>query len=701
MVNKYDNIDFCSNTLFDFVYGEPTECYKLKYEAKKNVPIEDLKKMDSYKPDQIFKQKIKFKGKFHDKLIFKRYSETSYPVLMRISEYKSNPNNLSNSQLIDMKINYIFSDLAINDVYKFILLPIFNFDVSVSNLNNEEVVSIIKKELPDAKNVCVQLFEHYFKLMTLEEYLIKEHKNFTMKHWKILSFQILYALYKIQKNYPTFRHNKLDLNSIYVYVKKDIEDPKIVKIDDQTFIVPNGKFEIKISNFYWSYIENYAENSEAVSKIDNQYYDVHYIFSSLLKFLEDRKIEEYNFKKFIMDIIPGKYLSKNSGMDEDFYKQDVVTILTPFIILRKNNFFSDFIKEDMSSPISNKPEDIDSFKSQESSIEYLLSSLTESGSGEAPSLLARNISSKTVSGKRKLAVNHIGKSSNVSHKIFNDFGELTEKKSTHKKRKQKRAYSSTSSSEFMDDGYSEKTVAEKPKLDQFFNMFNRQKPQNQIQNNGLFDSIESMAKGKDGGKKKKGKGLKSSILDNLPSGYEGMLPDYLQNMMPPVNNSMYSNGFQQPMGLQNGFMDPNSNMYMQSNQMMGPQMGPEMMSQMGPQMGPQFGQMQPIGSIPQMSMDDQKNSRMQIFDGLMNMKPQNLNQNMDPDHANLLPQHLLMNQQQQPQMANQQPQINYQQQPNNFSGQQMPGMPMMGGKKKKDGKKGKKNFFFLMEAEKK
>ena len=97
----------------------------------------------------------------------------------------------------------------------------------------------------------IQLFEDYFKLRILNDFLKENFNNFTTLHWKVLSFQILYALYKLTKTYPSFRHNKLDTYSIYVYIKKESDNKNVIKIGNKIFSIPNMGFEIKITNFYF------------------------------------------------------------------------------------------------------------------------------------------------------------------------------------------------------------------------------------------------------------------------------------------------------------------------------------------------------------------------------------------------------------------------------------------------------------------
>ena len=166
-----------------------------------------------------------------------------------------------------------------NDIFKFTLLPIFNFDVKFEELKkvNKSIAEVLNKESAISnKMISIQLFENYFKMKTLEEFLHDNHHNFSTLHWKVLSFQILYALYKITKIYPTFRHNKLDANSIYLYIRNETSKSVKIKIGEYNFNIPYMGFEIKITNFYDSNIISIADNKNTKLKQENQYYDVHY-----------------------------------------------------------------------------------------------------------------------------------------------------------------------------------------------------------------------------------------------------------------------------------------------------------------------------------------------------------------------------------------------------------------------------------------
>jgi len=281
-INKYDDIDFCVNTLHDFAYSKnkTQKCYKIKYIQKNNIQLNDIKKKNDFDYNNILKAEIKYIGKNKSRYIFKRYSDTTYPTMIRIGTYNqknSNINSMKRGELVNMIIPYIFSEFVLTEDLKFILFPIMNFDIIYKDLKkiNPSVTKVIKSIKNDTV-LYVQVLEHYFKLFTLKDFLNKNMKFFTIKHWKVLIFQILYALYKIGNKYPTFRHNSLDLDSIYVYKRKN-GSGNIYTILKKKYNVPNMGFEIKITNFDKSVVTNIVDNIDTNKTSENLYYDVHYI----------------------------------------------------------------------------------------------------------------------------------------------------------------------------------------------------------------------------------------------------------------------------------------------------------------------------------------------------------------------------------------------------------------------------------------
>ena len=145
-MNRYDDIEFCANILYDYAYGNQVECYRVNYETKINIPIDQLKKNNNFNYSNVFDADIKYIKSnnvydINDRYLFYRKPISGYPTLLKIYNYIDKESE--NKALIDMRMNYLLSDLALHDVYKYILLPIFNFDINNINDTNEEIYNII------------------------------------------------------------------------------------------------------------------------------------------------------------------------------------------------------------------------------------------------------------------------------------------------------------------------------------------------------------------------------------------------------------------------------------------------------------------------------------------------------------------------------------------------------------------------------
>ena len=431
MANKYDSIDFCLNMLYDFVYNKQntTQCYTTKRIQRNSVELLDLKKPDDFDYEEVLKgSDLKFEGLNHGRAIFKRYSKTSHPSMIRIGVYDQGNKNLKDlqrSEIIDMKLNFIFSEIAINDTYPWLLLPVFNFDISFKDLvtTNKLVADEFRKsqketKIDDETMLYVEVMEHFFKMMTLKEYLDQNAKNLSTDGWKALFFYLLYPLYHITEKIPTFRHNKLDLDSIYLYTKKSSDKKQQFNIKDSIFEVPDIGIQAKITNFIDAYAKDIAQNPKVKSKED-LYYDVHYLFHNLLTYLGEQM--PFDLKQFFQDIVPEQLRSepeKFSGLDEAFYESSAIDPLTPYIVLTKNNFFSEFIKDSIMGQKSrriNKSENAKSYSAMDSSIDYSFSnSLTNESSDDLLFGIRQDASSDVmVGGGKRVGKRRLSKSVRV------------------------------------------------------------------------------------------------------------------------------------------------------------------------------------------------------------------------------------------------------------------------------------------------
>ena len=401
--NKYDQIDFCLNILYDFYYNKnERKCYQFKPIIKNSITVNTLKKSRNFVYDEIFNEKIDFVGYYNDKWYFKRSSNTTYSCILCIGGYNidnTNLDDLERGELINMGFHYILSESFANDNLKQILLPVMNFDINYKDLieYNPIFQDNIKKE-NTGNNLYVNIYENYYPQQTLEKYLRDNIKNVSNIEWKVIIFQTLFALFKISERLRNFRHNNLNLNSIFVVKNEESQSMETYKIGKTVFNLPNVGIDIKITNFEKSFSVDYYNNKDTDKQNDNPYYDVHYFLQNIYFIMSEMKYENTELEKFINDIIPEK-LKINlrndfTGLNESLFSLIPVQYLFPSNILKKNNFFSEFIiNMDITvSPINNDRIKISRLREKDKLVDYSFSSPTEIS--DAPRMVARKINYK-------------------------------------------------------------------------------------------------------------------------------------------------------------------------------------------------------------------------------------------------------------------------------------------------------------------
>ena len=108
---------------------------------------------------------------------------------------------------------------------------------------------------------------------------------------KSLLFQIIHTLISIQYKYPGFRHNKLNIDNIMLYLKKANQSFTKYFVGKQTYFIPNLGFDVKIFNFIHSSIEEFIFNSDIPKDQNkkNRYYDIKTFLIDLLNYIDLEK----------------------------------------------------------------------------------------------------------------------------------------------------------------------------------------------------------------------------------------------------------------------------------------------------------------------------------------------------------------------------------------------------------------------------
>ena len=297
------------NLLYDYVYNHNTTYFSIKKIILGKISIDDIKipfiNLDKLKMNEEDQQaeltyyndnindilNAKFKQLDDSYLEFKRYSE-QFPVLLKIKFYKKNEINLIESKINnDSLFSYILSELVLMNKIKHVLLPIMNIDVKCNNISKIINNELNHKKIKDLINTnkmsnicCLQLREFYFKMKTLENYLINNEINY-----KLLIFQIIHTIGVIQSEFEGFRHNNLILKNIYIYCKNSDNYMEYDGFNNDKFYINNCNIDIKIHNFDNSIIPKYYGLFNNNENINNPYYDIYIFLNDLWNFITINK----------------------------------------------------------------------------------------------------------------------------------------------------------------------------------------------------------------------------------------------------------------------------------------------------------------------------------------------------------------------------------------------------------------------------
>lgn len=346
-----NNLEDKITLLYDFNYSK-NFTNKVDIDINKidmnNIILDDIKfsnkESSSYQSvlDEIYNG-AKFKLVSFDDTnkttILKRYSDTFSTVLF-ITPYGNikTIDKMTSSNNNDALFSYILSPLVLKKKTRHILLPVLNIDTDIQQLSGllksypqyEDYMKDIENE-KYTNMFSVRVKENFFKGTTLKEYLENKQCNI-----KPLLFQVIHTLAVIQDEFPGFRHNMLNFNSIFIYEKeKNIEKYTFNK---KEYYVDNDGIDIKFTNFYNSIIPKYFTKTSKIPFSDkyerNDYFDLHYFLNRLIHsdlFNIDCNKETQDF---LNKVIPKKYRNKTNN----FYLERFVEHIRPKDLLDDEYF---------------------------------------------------------------------------------------------------------------------------------------------------------------------------------------------------------------------------------------------------------------------------------------------------------------------------------------------------------------------------
>ena len=365
MENEFLDLEDKINLIYDYLYNVNTKnCFSFDKISLGKISIDDIKiTIPEENNDLEFYTKTKedllsarFKISNYDdetkQIILKRYSN-QFPVNIKVNFYSTteNTNSFDSKVNNDSLFSYLLSQLVLGKKTNHLLLPIINIDCDLDSIEsiikNDNLYGKIKSAINSGEisnKCCLQIREHFFKSISLEEYLSKN-----ICSYKGLLFQVIDTLAIIQNEFDGFRHNNLILKNIIVYLKKSsdtyTEYNSFGKNHELKYYLPNYGFDIKITNFENSIIPKYygmantKNNKIKFADQPNSYYDLYVFLNDLLEGIT--KMSSYadgnkcdtETKKFLERIIPPHI----RGIDMDKFKKNMV-IVSPVDLLNDKYF---------------------------------------------------------------------------------------------------------------------------------------------------------------------------------------------------------------------------------------------------------------------------------------------------------------------------------------------------------------------------
>lgn len=320
--SNYLDINFLANILYNAIYGkEATEFLPdINY---KNIDINDFKLSNLSISQQttlinnIFNTDIELFQRHNNDYVLKR-THGALNTNVTLYSYLDEKDDMSNYENANSLINWILSDLVIKKITNGILLNMMTVDFKKSLLNPFFEKHPELNGLEDKDNnsyIRCTVSERFFKMDVLLEII----STLDEKQVNIIVFQVLVTLAIIQSVYPTFRHNNLSLDNIYIY--KKVASEKTVILDDNVVKYNDMGFEVKIGGFTKSIITGITDNNAILTeqKEQNHYKDVETFLTCIeknSKFKYLNKIKKYNTDKnfLLSDIIMSTYMNLGSGM---------------------------------------------------------------------------------------------------------------------------------------------------------------------------------------------------------------------------------------------------------------------------------------------------------------------------------------------------------------------------------------------------
>tara|TARA_B100001559_G_scaffold176138_1_gene147511 strand:+ start:721 stop:2070 length:1350 start_codon:yes stop_codon:yes gene_type:complete len=174
------------------------------------------------------------------------------------------------------------------------------------------------------------MYSEYANSGTLKSFLKNNRNNILPIHFRTIVTQILYNLYRIQKKYPSFRHNDLHADNVLINSTSPSR-VKLYKVNNSTLKVHDIGIQALISDYGLSTVNGiknpevdndpklFYKTKSGIFRGSHPMYDIQYFLNALRQ--EIRILGIYNGMEviqFIERILPREYLGVKSDKIDDF-----------------------------------------------------------------------------------------------------------------------------------------------------------------------------------------------------------------------------------------------------------------------------------------------------------------------------------------------------------------------------------------------
>lgn len=271
--------------------------------------------------------------------------ENSEIMMLRVLSYFVNTNQTPHLLL---PITTFYTDINF-----FLLLPKYDF---IKHNKNKYDDFVACHKAGKYENIVSVLITEWANRGDFLDFVKKNYKNFKLIHWQVFFFQLISVLAIIQSKYPNFRHNDLKANNVLIQKIKEGGKFCAYTICNKKYIVKNIGYQLKLWDFDFACIKGIVDNIKAteewsrekanITNEKNRYYDVHYFFNTLIRFVpeiyKDEKHVPREVSQFIDRIIPAKYKHDKTRISTKGRLLVDDEFITPKTILENDDFFSVF-----------------------------------------------------------------------------------------------------------------------------------------------------------------------------------------------------------------------------------------------------------------------------------------------------------------------------------------------------------------------